>query len=350
MNLEMYQLTGSYFHFGEQGLGQEETRAFWSSDSLFAALVARLALLQGTQAVKNWMQPFLNGSPPFLLTSLFPYAKSVRFFPIPLAAQMPDEHPLPKNLRPKDLKKAQFASESLYRQLLAGKSLLDLLPESEQLQEGKVWLTREEAAALNPTKDRAFRLWGVEKRPRVTVERPSNASQLFHVGTVHFAPGCGLWFGVHWLNPDSFHKSTFPMVLADLGDAGLGAERSAGYGKGIFTLKETLTLPNPGALWTSLSRYLPRENEMEAFQHERAAWKLYTVGGWLDSPQKHGQRRRILNFVREGAVLSMPAGQILPLGRIEDACPRYANDEEFPVPHPVYRCGLSVAVGYGGDS
>lgn len=369
MNLETYRLTGSYFHFGEHGLGQEKTRAFWSSDSLFAALVVRLALLQGAQAVADWMKPFLNGSPPFLLTSLFPFAGEMRFFPIPLAAQLPDGRALPEGVQPKALKKAQFVSESLYRLLLTGKSLVDIEPQSEKAQGGKVWLTKTEKDGLKAqlsnivkhsiTKEEYkkwlqqfeadFRLWLTEKRPRVTVERPSNTSTLFHVGAVYFAPGCGLWFGTQWLDPNAFHRSTFPTLLADLGEAGLGAERSVGYGKAEIAPANSLTLPDPGEAWTSLSRYLPRQEEMAAFQHKSAAWKIYTVSGWLDSPQKRGQRRRALNMVQEGAVFGAPAGLSLPFGRLEDAKPQYKNGE-IPVPHEVYRCGLTVAVGYGGDA
>ncbi|MFZ5911589.1 MAG: type III-A CRISPR-associated RAMP protein Csm4 [Chloroflexota bacterium] len=348
MNLETYRLTGSYFHFGEQGLGQEETRAFWSSDSLFAALAARLAILQGGQVVDDWVQPFLSGSPPFLLTSLFPFAGDVHFFPVPLAAQLPDGRPLPAGVRPKALKKAQFISESIYRQLLTGKSLVDIEPQSKKIQGDKVWMTKSEHASLTKQLGAGFKPWHIEKRPRVTVERPSNASTLFHVGAVYFAPGCGLWFGIQWLD-SAADQALFASLLADLGEAGLGAERSVGYGKAEITQARSLTLPDPGGLWTSLSRYLPRQEEMTAFQHQRAAWKVNTVGGWLDSPQKRGQRRRALNMVQEGAVFGAPAGCILPFGRLEDAGPRYKG-EEIPFPHPVYRCGLTVAVGYGGDA
>lgn len=350
MNLETWSLAGSAFHFGEQGLGQEETRAFWSSDSLFAALVARLALLESAQAVETWLgTPQEPRTPPFLLTSLFPRAGEVRLFPVPLAAALPDGKPLPDKIRPKDLKRVQFVSESLYRQLLTGKSLVEIEPGTEKLHGGRLWLNAQEAQKLpQPTqKGEERKLWLIEKRPRVTVERASNASALFHVGAVHFSPGCGLWFGVQWL--DTTEKVRFERLLHDLGQAGLGAERSAGYGKGEFSPMTALDLPDPRQMWTSLSRYLPRREEMPAFAGERAAWKVETVGGWLDSPQKRGQRRRALNFVQEGGVFGLPAGVQPPFGRVEDAAPHYPNDEK-PVPHPVWRSGLAVAVGYGGEA
>lgn len=347
MNLEIWSLTGSTFHFGEQGLGQEETRAFWSSDSLFAALVARLAVLEGPEAVEGWMKPFLEGAPPFLLTSLFPFAGGVRFFPVPLAAALPDDKPLPKEIRPKDLKRAQFVSESLYRQLLTGKTLVEIEPGTVKLHGGKLWLTQAESQKLPESVQKEQKLWVVEKRPRVTVERGTNAGTLFHTGTVHFNQNCGLWFGVQWLNV--VEKARFERLLYDLGEAGLGAERSVGYGKGKFAPTGTLELPDPRAMWTTLSRYLPRQEEMLVFNGKRTAWRIETVGGWLDSPQKRGQRRRALNFVQEGGTFSLPDGLHPPFGRVEDAAPHYPNGEK-PVPHPVWRCGLAVAVGYGGDA
>lgn len=347
MILETWSLTGSYFHFGEQGLGQEKTRAFWSSDSLFSALAARLAVLKGEAEVQRWLQPFCDDRPPFLLTSLFPLAGNLRFFSVPLAATLPADKPLPKDVRLKDLKRAQFVSESLYRQLLGGKSLAEIEPGASKVQGGKVWLTPIEHEALIKSLGKNCQIWQVVKRPRVTVERSSNASNLFHVGAVHFASGCGLWFGVQWLDAAA-DKTLFEQLLIDLGDAGLGAERSTGYGKGAFTSSGTLQLPDPKGWWTSLSRYLPRQDEMDAFGLVGTAWKVQTVSGWLDSPQKSGQRRRAINLVQEGATLRMPASGI-PLGRLADVRPRYQGDLEYPVTHPVYRSGFAVAVGYGGE-
>jgi CRISPR-associated protein Csm4 len=348
MNLETWSLTGSYFHFGEQGLGQEESRAIWSSDSLFAALAARLALQQGTQAVETWMQPFKESRPPFLLTSLFPFAGDVLFLPVPLAAQIPDGRPLPDGVRAKDLKKVLFVSEEIYRQLLSGKSLVDFALGSEKIQGGRIWLSPGEYKTLRQTFGQETVLWKIEKRPRVTIGRFPEVSTLFHVGAVYFAPGCGLWFGVQWLGPKEVHRPTLENLLSDLGEAGLGAERSVGYGRGTFHSLGSLVLPDPQHAWTSLSRYLPRKDEMDAFQYERAAWKIQALSGWLDSPQKRGQRRRTVNLVQEGATLGMPETARQPFGRVEDVRPHYHMGVEYPVEHSVYRSGLTVAVGYGG--
>ncbi len=348
MKLETWSLTGSYFHFGEQGLGQEETSAIWSSDSLFSALIARLALLEGYIGVKMWIQPFINGTPPFLITSLFPLAGNIRFFPVPLAATQPKGHSS-TTLRPKDLKKVQFVSESIYRQLLTGKLLVEVEAGAEKIQGGKIWLTKDENRKLpRPAiKGEPFKLWDIEKRPRVTLDRNSNTGTLFHVGAVHFSPECGLWFGIVWLDSLSY-KPKFEILLNDLGDAGLGAERSAGYGKGTFQKMDVIELPDPTRFWTTLSRYLPREEEMRAFQDHQSVWKIQKLSGWIDSTAKRGQRRRTLNFVQEGATLAFPDNCRPPFGCVMDVRPRYRAGEEFPVPHEVFRSGLAVSVGYGG--
>ena len=117
-----------------------------------------------------------------------------------------------------------------------------------------------------------------------------------------------------------------------------------------FPRTGNLTLPDPQSAWTSLSRYLPRPQEMAAFRHPRAAWKVQTVGGWLVSPQKGGQRRRPVQMVQEGATLGLPGESRPPFGRVADVRPRYATGVEYPVEHAVYRCGYTVAIGFGGEA
>jgi CRISPR/Cas system CSM-associated protein Csm4 (group 5 of RAMP superfamily) len=47
MQLECWNIQGASFHFGTHGLGQEQTMVTMPSDSLFGALVARLARTHG---------------------------------------------------------------------------------------------------------------------------------------------------------------------------------------------------------------------------------------------------------------------------------------------------------------
>jgi len=357
MQLQTWKIQGrGAFHFGEHGIGQEAGRLTWPSDSLFAALIARLASLHGPEAVTAWLgTPEKPHTPPFLLTSTFPYAGKVRFFPVPKAALRGDP---PQGLRHKDLKKVRFVSERIYYQLLKGKRLAEVFSKAMRLHNKTLWVLQEETEHLPPQYDKQGHFipvekrhfWAIIKRPRVAVGRSPQNSNLFHVGAVHFAEGCGLWFGVQWLIDTPTQRDLLKTLLKDLGDAGLGAERSAGYGQAEITKDDQITLPNPtGGLWTTLSRYLPAADEIAALTRPEAAYDIQRVGGWIDNSTL---RRRALNLLAEGAVLG-PVGKTPPYGLAVDARPRpnAQRKDNFTEPnHPVWRVGLAVAVGYGGKA
>lgn len=61
MQIQSWSILGSSFHFGLHGLGQEKTSPTLSSDSLFGALVARLARSAKPAVVDAFCQPFVNG-------------------------------------------------------------------------------------------------------------------------------------------------------------------------------------------------------------------------------------------------------------------------------------------------
>lgn len=341
MQLDTWTITGPGFHFGEQGLGQEGTSLSMPSDSLFAALLSRLLVTQGKAALDALAARFTGGPPPFVLSSTFLYAGSVRFFPAPAL------HAPASQASHKDLKKVTYLSEALFRQVLAGQSLAGLYEPAEKLQGKAVLVSQEELPGLpSEVRERKTELWHVEKRPRVTLGRAVQNSNIYFTGRVSFAAGCGLWFAVRWLEDDPILKSLLARLLHDLGDAGLGGERSVGFGACRIQPGLTLELPEPGDdPWVTLSRYLPQESELEALAHPQAAYQLVSVGGWLSSPASSGQRRRAVNLMAEGSVFG-PLGSAVP-GMIADVRPSYPTDED-PLEHPVYRCGLALGVGLKG--
>lgn len=343
MQIECWNIHGNGFHFGLHGLGQEETGVTMPSDSLFAALVARLIALEGTQAAEAFVSQFLNEEPPFVLSSTFPFAGKVRFFPLPTRSLYHETD----TVRSKDLKRTKYVSESLFRTLLDGGSLARVYPGTAKIQGSQVLVSQEEIDHL-PTEVRegTMPLWSIEQRPRVTLGRSAQNSTIFFTGRVAFGNGCGLWFGVRWLKNDSGLKSKVSNLLAELGDSGLGGERSAGFGACQIRLVETIELPDAGSkLWVNLSRYIPRQDETSALQDPAAAFNLKNVGGWAYSPANKAQRRRNVNLLAEGSVLGVLDRQVP--GQIVDVRPRYkANPDPFG--HPVYRSGLALAVGMKG--
>lgn len=344
MQLQLWHIEGEAFHLGRHGLGQEESGDHLPSDSLLAALIARLAALHGSEAVKAWMDELRRDPPLLAITSAFPRAGEVLFFPAPLRLDFSSPEDLPPSSapRPKDLKKVRFVSEAVFRRLLAGEPLPRFFSQGHSLQHGQVLLLPEEASRLPESVSKSGEIWHVEKRPRVTIDRVTSSSQIYHTGRTLYQPGCGLWFGVRWLEKNPQEEARLAALLADLGDAGLGGERSSGFGRARFTPAGSIELPDPaGGAGVTLSRYLPREDEIAALLDPRSAYGLVSVGGWIDSPAAAAQRRRAVNLLVEGSVIG-PLPRPAP-GQIVDVYPNYEGLGTFP--HPVWRGGLCVLAG-----
>lgn len=364
----------SGLHIGVRGVNLEETGVIVPSDTLFAALVDAYRRAGGDPDA--WIVHFprrtsagiTEGAAPFVLTSAFPYAGDVRFFPMPVridglfSREVLDE-------RRKLIKRIRFVSEGLFRRILAGKRLDDVLFPADPtdpvtsgvgLQEGTLWLSADEIADLPPAirpprgREHALRrqeVYAQQQVPRVTVERVGSASDIYHVGRTTFAEGCGLWFGVAWREAEptlpngACWREAFRTALGLLADDGLGGERAAGYGAFEVAREGTLKLPAPtaGGIGLLLSRYHPREAELpDSLDGPGTAYQLVAVGGWLRSWDGAAQRRKRLWMVEAGSTIRMPEdGQC---GGVVDVRPEYeASETRFP--HPVWRAGLGLAVG-----
>ncbi len=346
MQIEVWNIQGKGFHFGRRGMGQENSRVTFPSDSLFAAMIARIAALEGSKAVDVFCQPFLSDDAPFALTSTYPRAGNVRFFPAPFLLGGGD---LPLKVRYKDLKRLDFVSEGVFRLLLEGQSLADLYREDCLLQEGRALIMEDDIAALpGDFQKQGAQLWAFEKRPRVTIDRGRSSSEIFHTGRISYPTECGLWFGVRWLKPTPILREMTARLFVELGDSGLGAERSVGFGACEIKKNGSIELPDSkDQYWVSLSRYLPAQDEIAALQDEKAFYKIERVGGWITSLVRKGQRRREVQMLVEGSVLG-PLSRPVP-GRIADVRPCYPADRD-PLGHPAYRSGLAVGVGIKGGS
>lgn len=347
MQLDCWNIRGAGFHFGRHGLGQEESMVSMPSDSLFAALAAVLARNKGGDAVAKFCEPFVgeDADPPYVLSSTYPFAGKVRFFPVPMRARGGEA----QGVGAKKLKKVDFLSEGVFRSVLEGKPLADLFEEKWTLQDGKILANEADfknlpAELQNPS----ARVWVVKSRPRVTLDRSSSASNLFHIGQVYFAKGCGLWFGVRWVKADEARKRDLTNMIHELAAAGFGAERTTGLGVSEVEESGALDLPDAKGSWVTLSRYLPREDEMISVRDESSAYAIKAVGGWLDSPKNMGQRRRQVNLIAEGSVIGGDPQRVIP-GRVADVRPRYEMNPD-PLGHPVYRFGLALAVGMEGGA
>ncbi len=337
-------------HVGKYGIGTEGVHVKIPADTIFSALLATWISLG--QDPDHWVSAFPRArdgtlapaDPPFLITSAFPFCKSVLLFPKPseyeLGAGLPDD------LR-KKWKKTQFVSEAVLRSMAKGTELAEII-ENSIWRGTQILVTKDEEKEVPPEEKP---IWKEHRIPRVVLDRVSSASNLFHVGRVDFAENAGLWFGVIWRDPDRtcgdhVFKEAFELALRALSHSGIGGERTYGYGIFEPELMDEFSWPDPvpGKPALLLSRYNPRPNEIPHVLRDAPGYRLEEVRGWTSSP--HGQfRRRPITMLAEGSVLQ--AGENV-MGQLVDVGPIHVETKQPLLPHPVWRYGLAALFSLGG--
>lgn len=350
MNSTVYYLQAKgAFHFGEAGVGVETSRLWPRADTLFAALCLELRALYGEGKLNEFLNAFPSsdnpdGMPPLLLSSAFPYLKVgghyLRFYPRPLfsfasTSKSSDE----AGQKDKSFKKFALVSESLFTGWVRGD---DLSPEQQAanlLQNKSAWVTtaeRQQIISMLEEK-KLENLWQEEPVPRVTIDRASSSSQIFHSGRVRFAPDSGLWLAICWL--DASWREAVETALASLADAGLGGERSAGYGQFTLIKGEDNGLPElSGKRQVTLAPYHPTQAEVAAdILGEESRYALLLRRGWLGSPENGSLRHQTVRLLAEGSCF-VGNGRS-HYGDLVNVTP--ANFAS----HPVYRYGLAFPIG-----
>lgn len=348
----------SPLHVGEQGIGNEQTLAYIPSDTLFSAFVVTWSTVPGLlDTLAALVDP--EAPPPLLLTSAFPYAGDVRLLPRPAVPLAPT---LLKDETTKNVKRVKWVSETVFAALIGGieQAALDVLWEQKELlQGGAVWVTAEEWRLLKKglslsTPDDVL-LWGTDVVPRVTVDRITNASQIYHVGRTFFADGCGLWFAARG---EAIWLDRLEQVLALKAVEGIGGLRSVGNGQ--FTLYKDAA---PSLLTDStttaeaeygeilLSRLAPAADEMARLRADAASYQLVLVGGFSGTPGTNPVVRRQVRMVTEGSVIGAASASNRPPGQLVDVTP---PEVASWLGHSLYRYGYGFTVpvrlaGQGGQ-
>jgi CRISPR-associated protein Csm4 len=202
-----------------------------------------------------------------------------------------------------------------------------------------VWVKPEEKEQLmqvvEPDEDDTLPLWREQNTPKVTVDRVANAGAIFHVGRLHFAPGCGLWLMARgeadWLNRTE-------AALRLLADSGLGGQRSRGNGQ--FTI-DAITPPSLANVQATdhaclLSRLAPRVDEMGLLRKEDASYQLVTVGGFTGTAGEQPVVRRQVRMLTEGSIIGH--SERTP-GQLVNVTPG-----SISVGHSIYRYGYGFTV------
>lgn len=302
-------------HLGDQGIGNETSGMVLRSDTLFSALwIAWQQCFDEPLAVNGDV-----GEPLLTVSSAFPFVKDTCFFPRPMMpmphGERTDEE-LQQDIRDKNLtkevKKLRYIPETLFGKWVNGESF------AVQDVEAMVARGKELDRAIKRT-----------IRPRVALDRESQASSLFFYGETRFAPRAGLHFFAR-LRSDNWKR--LEQALAWLGESGIGGKRSAGYGtfRPGYLDSPLPEAANPNA-WLSLSLVLPGGGEAcRADQYSLVSRMGWTEGSQGSTDWRH---HRIAMF-GEGSLFREPLR-----GQVADVRP-FA---EFP--HPVYRNGLALLTG-----
>ncbi|MGC8785144.1 MAG: type III-A CRISPR-associated RAMP protein Csm4 [Armatimonadota bacterium] len=323
----------SPLHIGERGVGLEETRTCVPADTLFSALCTAWRWLYGIDSLQSeLLAAFVHGeNPPFLLSSTFPFAGKILFFPKPIV-----QVDVPEGYRRK-LRASKYWSQSVFARWVQGQS-----PDYEPLareEEPLFWVLEEERDALEPFVDEetgSVRLWKEGVVPRVTLDRITSASQIWFFGQVAFRQSAGLWCAIRYR--EAQWRSRVEACLRLLGDSGLGGERGAGFGLFEVSVSENVSLPEveEAEYMVSLSPCCPDGDQWNALFDTRCGYDLLPRRGWVGSPEGGNFRRKTVWMLKEGSVLRKAGGTVV--GRL-------VNVKPDPCPHDVWRYGYAFALG-----
>jgi CRISPR-associated protein Csm4 len=288
----------SPLHVGERGVGLEAAHTHVPADTLFSAIcsvwrdVYGVADLLGD--VLDWFDE--TDSEPFFLTSALPFAGPVRFFPKPLA-RLP--HLTLGQDGEKTFKRVRFVSQAVFEALVTGQALT--FDAAHCINDRTAWVTETEKQQMadwwdDETDDLV--VWKKAVVPRVTLDRVTSASELWHFGETRFAAGAGLWFAAAFNaeHGDELQRR-FMACLRVLGDTGLGGERGAG--RGLFDVDEpqaqSLPEADPAERFVTLAPFCPRtEDELAQVTGDGAAYDLLPRRGWVTSPEAANLRRKMV--------------------------------------------------------
>jgi CRISPR-associated protein Csm4 len=342
-------------HFGELGIGMEESSERMRSDSLLSAWLSTYARLQPKETVSAFINQFNSDSPPFQLSSTFIYSSRQNSLDRDYVYYLPRPLKFPPGFSQADqvtfnkiLKQLKYLPLSVWQRWYQG--------------EGFTESDRQELSDKSQTKPLAdaglfdySNTYTIHRVPRSSIDRITRATNLYHTGFVqyHWQPNpaapngieslSGLYFLVHFPNPNPELEQLFFKVLSFLGSEGIGGERSSGAGQFHVDLEAaTCDLPTQwqqvidyaaGHFHSLLSLFWRKPLSAEMLHN--ASYNLQERGGWITSTASDGRqlRRKSVQMFAEGSVF-----QRLPVGQLANVTPEAFTD------HAIYRSGISLSL------
>lgn len=308
------------FHLGTKENILEDTSEFIHSDTLFSAICNVYRLLYGKDELEELLNSYTNNTPPFLISSAFPYVnceKDVLLFPLPKSVD------LGRYVKDyKKYKKIELVSKDLFVKMIAGKANFE---NSFLIQSNKVLITSNE---IKNTKE--IKIWSTREVPRVAIDSKTSASSIYHFGEVVYLNG-GLYFLIDFKN--SYYTKKVKAAIRVLGDEGIGGDRT--YGKGIFKIKgfEPIKFDiTSNRSFVTLSLYYPKPDELHGLKGD---YDIIKTGGWIYSIEGTTHRRKVVRMFTEGSVFEKPIkmyGKLVPVAPSGFSHDVYRYGYAFPIP------------------
>jgi CRISPR-associated protein Csm4 len=331
-------------HFGELGIGMEETSDRVRSDSLFSAWVSKYARMFGKEAVEKLLQLFPTKEnpeliPPFRISSTFIYREveqdesknTIYYLPRPL--KFPINYPENDLAFFKTYKKLNYLPLEIWQRWYQGTGFTEedkteLEKHREDKPEGKL------ATAETFNYKKACK---THQLPKIGIDRVTTATNLYHTGFVHFASGdnpAGLYFLLELSPAGEKLAQELQAALHLLGEEGIGGERSSGAGR--FEVN-WLELPEnwdkvvkfqDGQFQTLISLFW--DSDISSDFLKNSSYEIQERGGWIVESQI---RRQMVRMFTEGSVFNSSL-----TGKLVNVTPT-----EFKK-HQIYRSGISLTL------
>ncbi len=312
-------------HFGELGIGMEETSERVRSDTLFSAWVIAYARLG--QDLDTLLEHFQEDKePPFRLSSTFIYQenldkKSTTYY-LPRPKNPPIKYPLGEDMDiAKDYKKLEFLPLELWQKWYQGEGFAK--------------------KDLSSLKGQYMDCYEIQKQPKVAIDRLTRATNLYHTAFVRYRSEennkSGLYFLIQ-LN-DVTLENDLKASLSLLGEEGLGGERSSGAGRFEPSWHDL------NQQWQKLIDFKAKNAQSlislywdkELVDLDKSSYELQERGGWITSSAKNQRRKKVIMFA-EGSVF-----QNKPTGKLADVTPYDSNGNKLSL-HKVYRSGIALSL------
>lgn len=328
-------------HLGEISNLMTYTSDIIHCDTLFSAIINVYSLIFGLDKTNLFLENVIANPDFFRISSAFFYyndgAKDVLLVPKPLGISISnsnDSNDSNNSYDYKRFKKLKFIPLDF---LLNGDlkllfNFLDIL----DIKKSNMEKTNMDKRSI----EKKSVLYKEEERPRVSIDRVTNSSNIYYISSISFPEGVGMWF---FMIVDNAVLEEIKTVIRVLGDEGIGGERT--YGFGLFEPSfENYSIPDYDSnkyYNTSLSLVNPSQDEVNMVKY----YSIITRKGYIYSAYINDVRYGSINVFSEGSVFSDKVN-----GRILDVTPDFFTKHRVFKYYRAFCIPVSKSIFEEGDN